>query len=138
MLFNLQDFLIIGMESVSQKMITEEDTARHFGSGSLGHLLATPAFVSMIIDASANAIEHRLPPGMTTVGRHMEITHDKPTCLGMMVRIKAVLKKIDGDRLYFDIFASDDAGIIGYGTHERTVVNRDQLFAKANHRLLNK
>lgn len=138
MLIDLQNFLIPGMESVVQKIVEEKDTASHYGSGNLGHLIATPAFVSMIIEASVNAVEHRLPPGLITVGRHMEFTHDKPTCLGMTIRIKSTLKKIDGDKMLFEIAASDNAGVIGFGTHERMVVNREILFEKANNRLLNK
>lgn len=138
MVIDLQNFLITGMNSVVQKIVEEKDTACHFGSSKLGHLIATPAFVSMIIEASVNAVEDRLPPGLVTVGRHMEFTHDKPTCLGMTIRVQSTLKKIDGNRMFFEIAASDNAGEIGYGTHERAVVDREILFERANNRLLNK
>jgi fluoroacetyl-CoA thioesterase len=133
--FHLRSFLLPGMNAVVQKLIDESDTAAHYGVGSLGHLIATPAFVALMIDAAVMAVEDRLPPGIVTVGRAFNFKHDAPTCFGMVLRVKATLKEINGDRLLFDIVASDDYGEIGSGTHERAVVDRTSLFAKADERI---
>jgi len=42
----------------------------------LGHLIASPAYVGLMIDAAVKAVEHRLPEGYVTVGHAMEFTHD--------------------------------------------------------------
>jgi len=134
--FDVTSVLNPGMDFVIERMLNESDTAAHYGSRQLGHLIASPAYVGFMIDAAVKAVEDRLPEGLVTVGRSMEFTHDKPTSLGMNLRVKATLKKIIGDRLFFNITACDDCGIIGYGKHERTVVNKQELFDRANQRLL--
>ena len=138
MVFDVATVLNPGMDFVIERMLNESDTAAHYGSGQLGHLIASPAYVGLMIDAAVKAVEDRLPEGLVTVGRAMEFTHDKPTSLGMILRVKATLKEIVGDRLFFNITACDDCGIIGYGKHERAVVNKKTLFERANNRLLKK
>ncbi|MBP2645729.1 MAG: hypothetical protein H6Q75_1169, partial [Firmicutes bacterium] len=122
-MFDLKSVLSPGMDFVIEKMLSESDTAAHFGSTQLGHLIASPIYVGMMIDTAVKTVEDRLPEGLVSVGRSMAFTHDMPTSLGMKLRMKATLKDIVGDRLFFDIVASDDCGVIGRGTHERVVVH---------------
>lgn len=136
--FDPASVLFLGMDFVEEKMVNESDTAAHYGSHQLGHLIASPAYVGLMINASVKAVEHRLPEGYVTVGHAMEFTHDQPTSLGMHLRIKATLKEIRGEKLLFEIVACDDYGIIGHGRHERVIVNKAKLFEKANQRLLKK
>lgn len=137
-MFDVKTLLTPGMHYVVAKMLTEADTAAkaNYGSKQLGPLMASHVFVGMMIDATIGVVEDRLPEGLVTVGRAMEFTHDEPTCFGMNIRVKAVLKNITGDRLFFDIEAWDDFGPIGHGRHERAVVSRDELFKRAKQRLL--
>jgi len=132
---NLKDHLTPGIEAVVQKTVRDADTAAHHGSGALACLLATPAYVELMIHAAVQAVDKRLPEGLITVGRSMEFTHDAPTGTGMTVTVKAVLREMDGNRLLFDITACDELGPIGSGKHERVVVNRDQLLLKAKERM---
>ncbi|MDT8902548.1 thioesterase family protein [Anaeroselena agilis] len=134
-MINLNDYLAPGIEAVVQKTVRDDDTAAHHGSGALDCLLATPAYVDLLIRASVEAVESKLPEGFITVGRYMEFTHDAPTGTGMAVTVKSVLSRIDGNRLFFDITACDELGFIGSGRHERVVVNRDQLLKKAKERM---
>ncbi len=138
MYFDVKSVLNPGMNFVINRMLNESDTAAYYGSGQLGHLIASPAYVGMMIDAAVKAVEERLPADFVTVGRAMAFTHDAPTSLGMNLRVQATLKDIVGDRLFFDITACDDCGIIGHGKHERAVVNKQELFERANGRLLNR
>lgn len=124
-----------GLEAVVQRTVLDAHTAKHHGSGDLASLLATPAFVDQMILAAITAVEQELPKGFITVGKHMEFTHLAPTELGMAVSVKAILTKIDGNRLYFDIEAFDEAGEIGTGKHERIIVNRDQLLKRSKERV---
>ena len=124
-----------GLTSVVQQKVSDEHTAKHHGSGALDCLLATPSYVDMIISASVEAVEQYLPKGFITVGRSMEFTHEAPSGLGMTVSVRATLRAVDGNRLFFDTLAYDEVGEIGQGTHERVVVNRDQLMIKAKERM---
>ena len=65
----------------------------------------------------------------------MEFTHDAPTGTGMSVSIKATVTEVKGNRVMFDIIASDELGEIGSGRHERVVVNRDDWAKKVQERL---
>lgn len=136
-MFDLRSMLLPGMNNTVQRLVDESDTATHYGRGSLGSLIATPAFVSLMIDASISAVENRLPHGFVTVGTSFEFTHDAPTCMGMTLRVKSTLVEIIGENLLFEIVASDDYGEVGRGRHQRTVVNRERLFKKAEQRITN-
>ncbi|MBP2649707.1 MAG: hypothetical protein H6Q74_532 [Firmicutes bacterium] len=136
MMFDLKSVLIPGMNFAIERMLDESDTAAHYGSSKLGHLIASPVYVGIMIDSAVKTVEDRLPEGLVSVGRSMTFTHDAPTSLGMNLRMTATLKDIVGDRLYFDITAYDDCGEIGHGTHERVVVHKEALFKRANQRLL--
>lgn len=136
-MFDLRNVFSLGMNHTVQKLVNESDTATHYGRGSLGTLIATPAFVSLMIDASIATVENRLPEGYVTVGTSFEFTHDAPTCMGMTLRLKSTLVEVNGDNLIFDIVASDDYGDVGRGRHQRAVVNRQRLFEKADQRIRN-
>lgn len=137
-MFDLNNVLQLGMHHTVQKLLDESDTATHYGRGSLGYLIATPAFVSLIIDASIALTKGLLPDGFVTVGTAFNFTHEAPTCLGMTIRVKSTIREINGESILFDIVASDDYGMIGSGQHQRSVVNRARLFEKAAQRLRNR
>lgn len=136
-MFDSRDILTIGMSHTVQKLLDESDTASHYGRGSLEHLIATPAFVSLMIDASIALTKNRLPEGFVTAGTAFEFTHDAPTCLGMTLRVKSTIAELTPETITFDIVASDDVGEVGRGRHQRTVVNRQRLFERARQRLNN-
>jgi len=136
-MFDLRSILLPGMNHTVQKLLTESDTAAHYGSSALAQLIATPAFVALMMDASLSVVESRLPQGFVSVGTSFEFTHDAPTCLGMTLRVKSTLIEIKGETLIFDIVASDEYGSVGRGRHQRAVVNRAHLFEKARQRISN-
>ena len=65
----------------------------------------------------------------------MEFTHEAPTGTGMSVSIQATVAEVRGNRILFDILASDELGEIGSGRHERVVVNRDDWAKRVQERL---
>lgn len=137
-MFDLRGILLNGMNHTVQKLLTESDTASQYGRGSLDNLIATPAFVALIIDASLANVEGRLPEGFVTVGTSFNFMHDAPTCLGMTLRVKSTIKEINGESILFDIVASDEYGTVGHGQHQRNVVNQARLFEKAKQRMQSK
>lgn len=123
-----------GLTETVQKLITEKDTALHFGSGALKTLLATPVLAALMIEAAAKMIDPRLPEGLITIGKSINITHEKPTPAGMTVTVKAELKEIDGNRLLFQLKAYDELGEIGHGIHERYIVSHSGILKSAEDR----
>lgn len=133
-MIDLTKVLVPGLNSLVRKVIQRSDTAANYCEA-LNEFMATPAWVDMAIRASMEAVDKHLPEGFMTVGTHLEVAHEAPTCLGMTVTVKSTLVEISGDkRLIFEIRAWDEIGEIGSGTHERIVVNREAMLKKARER----
>jgi fluoroacetyl-CoA thioesterase len=124
-----------GTNAIVQRTVEKKHTEHNYGGGAWDDLLATPAYVDMMIRAAIKAVDHNLPEGFTTVGRSMEFTHEAPTGTGMSVSIQATVTEVKGNRILFDIIASDELGGIGRGKHERVVVNRNEWMKKVNEHL---
>lgn len=110
-------------------IVTEADTARALGSGTVD-VLGTPRVVALCEEASVNALGDVLDDGTTTVGMRVQVDHLQPTPVGSEVHADAVLKKIDGRRLIFEVAASDAGGLVAAGKITRVVVNVDAFMAK--------
>lgn len=127
----------VGMSKTIQKEITENDTALHYGSGSIEDLLATPVLAALMIEAAVSTVDPLLPDGYITIGRYLSIEHLEPTTKGMTVTVKAEITETDNNRINFTILAYDELGEIGKGIHERFIVNHDLLRQKVNNRTKN-
>jgi predicted thioesterase len=67
---------------------------------------------------------------MITVGTRLDIKHLATSPLGVLVRVRALLLKIDRSHLLFKIEAFDSTEQVGEGSHERSVVERAAFLAK--------
>ena len=61
--------------------------------------------------------------GETTVGAHVCVSHQAPTFVDEEYTIRAVLAKIEGRRLTFDVEVDNARGPVSRGTHQRGVVD---------------
>jgi len=113
--------------------VGEEQTAARWGSGGLA-VLATPFMVALMEGAAVAAVDPLLPPGYCTVGSRVDVRHLAATAVGRPVEARAELVEVDGRRLVFRVRASDDAGMIGEGSHERFIVDVDRFVRKAESR----
>jgi len=111
-------------------IVTEADTAAHWGSG-LVPVLGTPAMVGLMEGAAVQALVGHLPPGRTSVGGRIDVRHLAPTPVGMRVRARAELLKVEGRRLVFRVEAWDEVERIGEATHERFIVDAERFIARA-------
>src|SRR5918999_4150971 len=89
-----------GLEGTAEILVGTRDTAPHVGSGKI-KVLATPVMVSLMEEASLNAVEGLLPPGFQTVGTRLDITHVAATPVGVRVTAQAEVTRVDGRRLTF-------------------------------------
>ena len=122
--------LTIGIKGREEVMVTEENTAKAMGSGTLD-VFATPAMTALMEMTAWKSVAPILEDGDGTVGTLLQITHDAPTPLGMKVFCESELLEIDGRRLVFHVAAFDAKGKIGEGRHERFVINNERFAAKA-------
>lgn len=123
--FNLKE----GMSAVVETVVSENETALNYGSGDLD-VYATPAMIALMESAAKSCVGLHLPHDYSTVGIEVNIKHIKATPIGMKVRCEAVLTKIEGKRLYFDVNAWDEKGKVGEGKHIRYIVNSEDFMKR--------
>lgn len=123
--------LTIGLKGRAEATVTGSNTAAAVGSGSLD-VFATPMMIALMEKAATAAVDGFLEAGQSTVGTHMDVSHDAATPLGMRVWAEAELIALDGRALTFAVSAFDDTGPIGKGLHTRFVIQAEKFMAKAN------
>ncbi len=111
-------------------LVNSAYTAIAARSGSL-EVLGTPFMIALMEKATCSACESLLDEGETTVGTAINITHDKASGLGELIKASATLKAVEGRKLTFDVIATDSKeDIIGKGTITRFVVNGERFMSK--------
>jgi fluoroacetyl-CoA thioesterase len=118
-----------GLRGDAKLMVTANDTASALGSGTVD-VLGSPRLIALCEEACQNAMASELEPGTTTVGMRVQFDHLQPTPVGAEVFAEAVLKKIDGRRITFEVSATDAGGLIGAGKITRVVVGIDDFMGK--------
>ncbi len=116
---------------VFEKTITvqHKDTAAAFGSGKV-EVLATPAMISLMEGTALQGVQPYLNENHTTVGIEVCVKHIKATPVGMKVTCKAVLTAVEDAKLTFEVEACDEKGKIGFGTHQRYIVDLPEFMEK--------
>jgi fluoroacetyl-CoA thioesterase len=111
-----------GLKAEMKVVVTEEQTARHLGSGGVS-VLATPEMIRLMERTSLAAVQPYLAEGQQTVGVRVDVRHLAATPMGMAVTIRSELIKVDGRRLTFQVEASDEVEKVGEGIHERVIID---------------
>lgn len=115
----------------ARTMVSEDNTAIRFGSGSVD-VFATPAMIALMEEAAINAVDSKLPEGQATVGTELNIKHMAATPVGMNVTARADLLEVEGRRLTFRIEAFDELEKIGEGSHQRYIIELERFRDKAS------
>ena len=58
------------------------------------------------------------------------MSHLSASPVGAHISCESELIEIDGRRLVFNVTASDDAGLIGEGIHERFIIETEKFMAR--------
>ena len=119
----------IGMSNEVTATVDDKMTALAVGSGTL-EVLATPVVGALMEKAACELLQPYLDEGITTVGTMITINHVSASSVGATVTAKAVLTGISGRKYTFDLFASDNSGVIATGEHERFSVKSDKFMSK--------
>ena len=123
-----------GLTLTVQKTVGDTDTSKHYGSGTLGDVFATPSLVALMIEASARLVDENLGENFISVGKMSKVVHEQPTMLGENVSVKVTVKESDRYRVSLEMEAYDEIGLVGTGMHERFIVAKDSFFQKAGER----
>ncbi|MBP2034135.1 putative thioesterase [Clostridium algifaecis] len=122
---NLKEGTVLTKET----KVSENDTAIKMGSGDL-EVYATPSMIALMENVAKSSVINELPQGYTTVGIEMDVKHVKSSPVGAKITCKATLTKVDRKKLFFDVEAQDDKGVIGTGSHIRYIVNSHDFMEK--------
>ena len=121
-----------GIKGEKKFIVSENMLASRVGSG-LVDVFATPSMIAGIENTAAMSVQPELEEGRTTVGIAISVSHVAATPLGMEVRIETELTEVapNGKVMTFKVTCSDEAGLIGEGTHQRAIVDRARFEARA-------
>jgi len=116
------DFNIVtGVTGERKIIVTADKTAVTYGSGTL-EVYATPAMIALMEQTAMESVASFLSNDFVTVGTEVSVKHVKATLPGSTITCKTILIRSEGKKLIFEVTASDEAGLIGIGTHTRYIV----------------
>jgi len=126
--------LASGLTASITLKVEEGDTALAIGSGDVP-VLATPRLVTLLEQASVQALGDRLGPDKTSVGYEIQLAHLSPTPVGSEVTAEETLEAIEGRRITFRVSVTDARGLVAAGRITRVVVVRDRFIERAQSEL---
>lgn len=133
--------IVHGLSTIYKKEAGHGDSLpSSHAAGIMEYLVSTPAVLTMIIEASSNLLDPLLPTGYVTVGKKIELTHERPTLIGETITIILTVTKVEGDNIFLEIAGHDEMGLICKGIYERTIVDKERLietaYGRSKHSLL--
>jgi fluoroacetyl-CoA thioesterase len=121
--------LLPGLKSqVEHRVVTQELLSSIYPDGP--PVFATPWMLSLMEQASAEAIVAQLDPGEASVGYGFEFHHLAPTPVGATVIATAEVTSVDKNMVTFAIEAHDHADLISRGTHVRAVIDMERFLKR--------
>ncbi len=106
-----------------------QHSAKHVGSSTVD-VLSTPSMIAFMEEACTIFCDKYLPEGQTTVGTAVNIKHVRAAPAGSEIRITGQLLNIEGRRLTFWVEAWWGNTRIGYGVHERHIIDKEKFIGK--------
>ena len=119
----------IGASYTIKRRVGSEHSADRHGNPGVD-VFTTPILCEWSEEAAVLAVQDQLDPGMITLGTRIDLKHLVATPIGMMVRVTATLKEIDGRKLVFAVEGFDDKEKISECTHERFIVIKSRFLEK--------
>jgi predicted thioesterase len=122
---------MVGKTATVSTAVTEKNTAKAVGSGSL-NVFSTPMMIALMEQAACESIAGGLEEGQTSVGTQISVEHTAPSPLGAEITATATVESAEGRIIKFSLTANDVTGKteIGKGTHTRAVINAEKFMAK--------
>jgi fluoroacetyl-CoA thioesterase len=133
--------LASGLVSFARIVVADTDTALAMGSGDVP-VLGTPRLLALAEAAAVAAIGPSLESGLTSAGTSAVIEHRRASPVGAEIVVEAELTEVHGRRLVFRFIArhkrhpglpDDQGAVVGAGTLERVLVDRDRFVSRAQH-----
>ena len=123
----MREGLIPGTTGEVETTVTEAMVAQFEGLGLVHPVYATWTMVKHMEEASRKVILPFLEEDEDAVGHAVQVVHLAPTPVGMRVRVRAILERVDGLRIHCRTEAANELGRIGEGTTIQVLVSRHTL-----------
>ncbi|WP_024537952.1 thioesterase family protein [Comamonas badia] len=128
-----------GLRHTERMVVTPAHTVPQVGGwpgfADMPPVFATAMMIGFMEQTCIQALRPYLAPGQHTVGTQVDMNHVAATPVGMAVQAEVELVAVEGQSLTFKVTCSDDAGLIGEGTHRRAIIDprrfEERLAAKA-------
>ncbi len=111
-----------GIENEITQLVGENDIASSFGSEHMP-VLATSKIVAFMEYVALSSVQDLMPKGHSTVGSEINLKHFKPVLAGETISCLSRLIKVDGRRLYFEIYLRNAGEEVARASHLRMVIN---------------
>jgi predicted thioesterase len=129
--------ITVGTSLTVSHTVSEADTSGGYLPDDIHGLLSSPGLAGIMIHAAASLINPLLPDGFISVGKSISLTHEHPSVIGAIVDLTVTISEFHGYHVTLSMEATDESGLIGTGTHVRSIVNEHWLHIRLHHRLEN-
>ena len=133
-----QQSIPLGSKAEVVQVVTQDDLASILGEVDdiFPKVFATSKMVALLEIAASRVLKKLLASRECSVGIEIKINHVSPTSIGAKVKAQAILIEIVDNIFIFNVKAFDESGLIGEGTHKRSIVNIERLEKGALKRLV--
>ena len=126
--------LEVGLTKKKEIIVTDDMSAISMHSGGL-KVYATPSMIALMEEAALECVADHVGEGNGTVGTSLNVQHIAPTPIGMKVHAIATVTAIDGRKITFSVEAYDETEKIGFGTHERFIIDNARFQSKCDKKI---
>ena len=126
----MTETLVVGVDNEVRHHVTPDMSAAHLPMV----VLSTPTMIGLIERACLDAIVQHLDDGETSVGTHVNVSHESAVREGEEFVIRCRLTSVVKRRLTFDVEVDGPQGPVSRGTHERAVVSLSRMVSAAGDR----
>ena len=119
----------LGSKAEVVQVVTLDDLASILGEVDdiFPKVFATSKMVALMEIAASRVLKKFLSNSECSVGIEVNINHVSPTSIGAKVRAQAILIEIVDHIFTFTVKAFDESGLVGEGTHKRSIVDIERL-----------
>ena len=119
----------LGSEAKAIQIVSKDDLASILGEVDdiFPKVFATSKMIALMEIAASRVLKKFLSNSECSVGIEININHVSPTSIGAKVRAQATLIEIVDNVFTFTVKAFDESGLIGEGTHKRSIVDIERL-----------
>ena len=112
------------------RFVMKQQHAIDFADDVMPMVLCTPWLIWFLEHAARNALLPLLEVGESTVGTEIEVQHSAATPVGQAVVCTARVVRAEGNEVWFQLEARDEAELIAKGFHKLHVISKSRFASR--------